>query len=104
MIPSRQWWAILAATAFAMPVWAQSRSGELPPYVSPWTGFYLGGALGAGRIGSPQAFGLDVVGPAAFLARRRTDLFLEFIALGPFLVDPGIVGRPDDRDHRRNAG
>src|ERR1700753_2910944 len=42
--------------------------------------------------------------PAAFLARQRTALFLEFIALGPFFVDPGIVGRPHDRDHRRNAG
>jgi len=33
-----------------------------------WNLATLGGALGAGRIGSPQAFGLDVVGPAAFLA------------------------------------
>jgi predicted branched-subunit amino acid permease len=33
-----------------------------------WNLATLGGALGAGRIGSPQTFGLDVVGPAAFLA------------------------------------
>jgi len=33
-----------------------------------WNLATLGGALGAGRIASPQAFGLDVVGPAAFLA------------------------------------
>ena len=33
-----------------------------------WNLATLGGALGAGRIGSPQAFGLDVVGPASFLA------------------------------------
>ncbi len=33
-----------------------------------WNLATLGGALGAGRIGSPQAFGLDVVAPAAFLA------------------------------------
>ena len=33
-----------------------------------WNLATLAGALGAGRIGSPQAFGLDVVGPAAFLA------------------------------------
>ena len=33
-----------------------------------WNVFTLIGALGAGRVGSPQAFGLDVVGPAAFLA------------------------------------
>lgn len=33
-----------------------------------WNAATLGGALGAGRLGSPQAFGIDVVGPAAFLA------------------------------------
>jgi predicted branched-subunit amino acid permease len=33
-----------------------------------WNLATLAGALGAGRIGSPQSFGIDVVGPAAFLA------------------------------------
>jgi predicted branched-subunit amino acid permease len=33
-----------------------------------WNLATLAGAMGAGRIGSPQSFGLDVVGPAAFLA------------------------------------
>jgi predicted branched-subunit amino acid permease len=33
-----------------------------------WNLATLAGALGAGRLGSPTAFGLDVVGPAAFLA------------------------------------
>jgi predicted branched-subunit amino acid permease len=33
-----------------------------------WNLATLAGAIGAGRVGSPQAFGLDVVGPAAFLA------------------------------------
>jgi 4-azaleucine resistance transporter AzlC len=33
-----------------------------------WNLSTLIGAIGAGRVGSPQAFGLDVVGPAAFLA------------------------------------
>jgi predicted branched-subunit amino acid permease len=33
-----------------------------------WNLSTLAGAIGAGRVGSPQAFGLDVVGPAAFLA------------------------------------
>ena len=33
-----------------------------------WNLSTLLGAYGAGRIGSPQSFGLDVVGPAAFLA------------------------------------
>jgi predicted branched-subunit amino acid permease len=33
-----------------------------------WNLATLAGAFGAGRIGSPQSFGLDVVGPAAFVA------------------------------------
>src|SRR5258708_2841036 len=33
-----------------------------------WTAATLAGAIGAGKIGSPQSFGLDVIGPAAFLA------------------------------------
>lgn len=33
-----------------------------------WNLATLAGALGAGHIGSPQSFGLDVVGPAAFVA------------------------------------
>ncbi|MGI9009287.1 MAG: AzlC family ABC transporter permease [Streptosporangiaceae bacterium] len=33
-----------------------------------WNLATLAGAIGAGRIGSPQSFGLDVIGPAAFLA------------------------------------
>lgn len=33
-----------------------------------WNLATLAGAIGAGRVGSPQALGLDVVGPAAFLA------------------------------------
>jgi predicted branched-subunit amino acid permease len=33
-----------------------------------WNAATLLGAYGAGRLGSPQALGIDVVGPAAFLA------------------------------------
>jgi predicted branched-subunit amino acid permease len=33
-----------------------------------WNAATLAGAVGAGSIGSPQSFGLDVIGPAAFLA------------------------------------
>lgn len=33
-----------------------------------WNLATLGGALGTGRLGSPDALGIDVVGPAAFLA------------------------------------
>jgi predicted branched-subunit amino acid permease len=68
-----------------------------------WNLATLGGALGAGRIGSPQAFGLDVVGPAAFLAliwprlkaggtERLVALAAAAIALGTTRVLP--VGVP----------
>ena len=33
-----------------------------------WNLTTLLGALGAGRLGSPQSLGIDVIGPAAFLA------------------------------------
>ena len=47
-IKGRLWWPLLAASALATPAWAQSRSGELPPYASgpSWTGFYVGAAFG----------------------------------------------------------
>jgi len=67
-----------------------------------WNATTLVGAVGAGRVGSPGAFGLDVVGPAAFLAllwprlaagraERRVALLGAGIALAatPFLP-PGI--------------
>jgi predicted branched-subunit amino acid permease len=50
---------VAARTAFTATFWCL--------YLT-WNLATLGGALGAGRIGSPQTFGLDVVGPAAFLA------------------------------------
>src|SRR6266851_6878777 len=40
--------------------------------------------------------------PAAGLGVRGTHLFREFIDEG-VVIDPGIVGRPDDGDHGRNA-
>src|SRR5437899_5442502 len=40
--------------------------------------------------------------PAAGLGVRGIDLFREFIADG-LVIDPGIVGRPDDGDHRWNV-
>ncbi len=33
-----------------------------------WNATTLAGAVGAGSLGSPKSFGLDVIGPAAFLA------------------------------------
>lgn len=45
---SRYWWSLLAATGLAAPAWAESMSGDLPPYSwgQSWTGFYLGAAFG----------------------------------------------------------
>jgi 4-azaleucine resistance transporter AzlC len=67
-----------------------------------WNIATLAGALGAGKIGSPQAFGLDVVGPAAFLAliwprlregriERRVALAGVAIALGATPILPAGV-------------
>src|SRR5690348_8496159 len=41
-------WLLATATALATPAWAESRSGDLPPYSwdQSWTGFYLGAAFG----------------------------------------------------------
>lgn len=51
-----------------------------------WNLATLAGALGAARLGSPQQFGLDVVGPAAFLAliypRLRAGRTERFVAVG----------------------
>ena len=59
------------AVTLAQPDPASARTAFTATFVClylTWNLATLGGALGAGRIGSPQAFGLDVVGPAAFLA------------------------------------
>jgi 4-azaleucine resistance transporter AzlC len=51
-----------------------------------WNLSTLVGAIGAGRVGSPQAFGIDVIGPAAFLAliwpRIRAGRVERWMALG----------------------
>jgi predicted branched-subunit amino acid permease len=64
------------AVALAQPAGGRTgraavRAGFLATFGSlylTWNAGTLAGALGAGRLGSPDAFGLDVVGPAAFLA------------------------------------
>jgi predicted branched-subunit amino acid permease len=60
-----------------------------------WNLATLGGALGAGRIGSPQAFGLDVVGPAAFLAliwpRLKAGRTERLVALGGAAIALGTT-------------
>jgi len=55
----------------AKPAARAVRAGFLATFGSlylTWNAGTLAGALGAGKLGSPGTFGLDVVGPAAFLA------------------------------------
>lgn len=60
-----------------------------------WNLSTLVGAIGAGRVGSPQAFGLDVVGPAAFLAliwpRIRAGRVERWVALGGVVIALGTT-------------
>jgi predicted branched-subunit amino acid permease len=61
----------LGQQALGRPGRAAARAGFLATFASlylTWNAATLVGALGAGRLGSPDSFGLDVVGPAAFLA------------------------------------
>jgi predicted branched-subunit amino acid permease len=59
-----------------------------------WNLCTLAGALGAGRVGSPQAFGLNVVGPAAFLAliwpRLRAGRTERAVAVAGALIALGL--------------
>jgi predicted branched-subunit amino acid permease len=59
------------AVALAQPDPAAARTGFRATFATiylTWNIATLAGTLGAGRLGSPQSLGLDVVGPAAFLA------------------------------------
>jgi predicted branched-subunit amino acid permease len=60
-----------------------------------WNVATLAGAVGAGRIGSPQSFGLDVVGPAAFLAliwpRLRTGRTERLVAMAGAAIALGLT-------------
>ncbi|TNY34866.1 AzlC family ABC transporter permease [Thermomonospora catenispora] len=59
------------AVATAQPDPRSARAGFWATAISlyaVWNLSTLGGALGAARIGDPKAFGMDVLGPAAFLA------------------------------------
>ena len=59
------------ALALAQPDRASARAGFGATFASlylTWNVATLAGAVGAGTIGSPQEFGIDVIGPAAFLA------------------------------------
>ena len=59
------------AVTLAQPDPAAARKGFTATFACTyltWNLCTLAGAVGAGRVASPQALGLDVVGPAAFLA------------------------------------
>jgi branched chain amino acid efflux pump len=59
------------AVALAQPDAAASRTGFVATFAATyltWNASTLLGAVGAGTLASPRALGLDVVGPAAFLA------------------------------------
>jgi predicted branched-subunit amino acid permease len=59
------------ALTLAQPDQPAARRGFTATFVTlylTWNLATLAGALGAGHVGSPQAFGLGVVGPAAFVA------------------------------------
>jgi predicted branched-subunit amino acid permease len=77
------------AITLAQPDPAAARTGFTATFCTlylTWNLATLGGAIGAGRLGSPDAFGLDVVGPAAFLAliwpRLRAGRTERQVALG----------------------
>jgi predicted branched-subunit amino acid permease len=60
-----------AAIALAQPDPSSARTGFRATFASlylTWNFATLAGALSAGTIGSPRSLGLDVIGPAAFLA------------------------------------
>jgi predicted branched-subunit amino acid permease len=60
-----------------------------------WNVATLAGALGAGRLGPPQSFGLDVVGPAAFLAliwpRLRSGRTERLVAVAGAVIALGLT-------------
>jgi branched chain amino acid efflux pump len=93
------------AMALAQPSPAAARAGFAATFAAlytVWNASTLAGALGAGRLGSPAEFGVDVIGPAAFLAllwprlsagaaERRVALCGAAIAIGATpLLPPGI--------------
>jgi predicted branched-subunit amino acid permease len=86
------------AVALAQPDPDSARRGFTATFATlylTWNVATLAGALGAGHIGSPQAFGLDVVGPAAFLAliypRLRAGRTERLVALGGAAIALGTT-------------
>ena len=86
------------AITLAQPDPAAARTGFTATFCSlylTWNLATLAGALGANRLGSPQTFGLDVVGPAAFLAliwpRLRAGRTERLVALGGIAIAVGTT-------------
>jgi predicted branched-subunit amino acid permease len=86
------------AITLAQPDRAAARTGFATTFCClylTWNLATLAGALGANRIGSPQTFGLDVVGPAAFLAliwpRLRAGRTERMVALGGVAIAVGTT-------------
>jgi predicted branched-subunit amino acid permease len=86
------------AVALAQPDAASARAGFRATFASlylSWNAATALGALGAGRLASPQSLGLDVVGPAAFLAliwpRLRAGWIERGVAAGGALIALGAT-------------
>jgi predicted branched-subunit amino acid permease len=86
------------AVSLAQPDADSARTGFTATFCclyATWNIATLAGAIGAGRIGSPQSFGLDVVGPAAFLAliwpRLRTGRTERLVAVAGAAVALGTT-------------
>jgi predicted branched-subunit amino acid permease len=86
------------AVTLAQPDAVAARAGFWATFASiylTWNLATLAGALGAGRLGSPQSFGLDVVGPAAFLAliwpRLRAGRAERMVGLGGAVIALGTT-------------
>jgi predicted branched-subunit amino acid permease len=86
------------AVSLAQPDADSARTGFTATFCclyATWNLATLAGAIGAGRIGSPQSFGLDVVGPAAFLAliwpRLRTGRTERLVAVAGAAVALGTT-------------
>ncbi|MDN3350996.1 AzlC family ABC transporter permease [Actinomadura sp. DC4] len=92
------------AVATAQPGPPQARAGFWATAISlftVWNLSTLGGAIGASRLGDPRTYGLDVVGPAAFLgllwprlagaAERRVAVLAAVVAIATTpLLPPGL--------------
>jgi predicted branched-subunit amino acid permease len=86
------------AVSLAQPDSGSARAGFTATFCTlyaTWNVATLVGAVGAGRIGSPQSYGLDVVGPAAFLAliwpRLRSGRAERLVALAAVAIALGAT-------------